>query len=143
MKHLLFVISVAALAFSFSGCSSASLTATKTPGVKMADYKTFHVEKIPADNRGVDKIIAARLNAMGFQASSDEPPAAGQFDAIVTYQDKWMWDFGMYMIELNVQLRAPGTRMSIATGRSFRTSLVRKTPEGMVEETLGKIFQQQ
>ena len=61
-------------------------------------------------------------------------------DGIVTYQDKWMWDITMYMLQLSVQVRDPKSRMVLVTGESMRTSLVRKDPEGMVEEVLTEMF---
>jgi len=128
------------LSLSMSACAS-NLEAKRVPGTDLAQLKTFYVQKLPADGRGVEQMIADRLNLMGFRASHgvNETPAAA-VDAIVTYQDKWMWDITMYMIELSIQLREPQTRAVLATGHSMRTSLVRKNPEGMVEEVLTEIF---
>jgi hypothetical protein len=80
---------------------------------------------------------------MGFKSSygvNDTP--ASPVDAIITYQDRWMWDITMYMIQLDVQVRDGQTRAVLANGRSFRPSLQRKSPEGMVEEVLLDIFKQ-
>lgn len=87
------------------------------------------------------KIIAAKLTNMGFEASSgtDSTPAK-PVQAIVMYQDKWMWDLTMYMLELNIDFRDPETNYKFATGRSYRTSLARKSPEEMVEEVLNNMF---
>jgi len=46
----------------------------------------------------------------------------------------------MYMIELNVQLREPKTEIALATAKSYRPSLQRKTPAGMAEEVLSQLF---
>jgi hypothetical protein len=51
-----------------------------------------------------------------------------------------MWDITMYMLELNVEIRDPRTDYILATGKSSRTSLARKSPEEMVEEVIGEIF---
>lgn len=122
------------------GCSS-TLQAKRAPGADLSSLKTFYVQKLPADERGIERLIADRLTQMGFRATSgsgETPPSP--VDAIVTYQDKWMWDITMYMIELSIQLREPQSRMVLATSHSRRTSLVRKSPEGMVEEVLTEIF---
>lgn len=122
------------------GCSS-TLQAKRAPGADLSSLKTFYVQKLPADGRGIERLIADRLTQMGFRAisgSGETPPVP--VDAIVTYQDKWMWDITMYMIELSIQLREPQSRMVLATSRSRRPSLVRKSPEGMVEEVLTEIF---
>jgi hypothetical protein len=138
--RIVFHLSVLCVILLAAGCSS-TLQAKKSPGADLSQLKAFYVQKLPADGRGIERVIADRLTQMGYRASSgpgDSP--SSPVDAIVTYQDKWMWDITMYMIELSVQLREPQTRTVLATGHSMRTSLVRKDPEGMVEEVLTEIF---
>ena len=123
-----------------TGCAS-SLQAKKMPGTDLSKLKTFYVQKLAADGRGIEQVIANRLTYMGFTAASGagETPSS-PVDAIVTYQDKWMWDITMYMLQLSIQLRDPQTRMVLAIGDSMRTSLIQKSPEGMVDEVLTEIF---
>ena len=99
------------------------------------------MQKSPTDSRGLEKKIAEKLNELGFQATSgiDAMPAE-PVDAIVTYRDSWMWDFSMYMMEINIELRNPDSNFVFATGNSYRTSLVRKPPEVMIDEVLRDIF---
>lgn len=131
------VISVLLLA---TGCAQ-TLEATKLPGADLTTVKSFYVQKLPADERGIERLIAQRLTARGFTATSGTSETSpSPVDAIVTYQDKWMWDMTMYMLELSVQLRHPQNHTVLATGHSMRTSLVRKDPEGMVEEVLTEMF---
>lgn len=121
-------------------CSS-TLNAKKAPGTDLGGLKSLYVQKLPADGRGIDKLIARRLSQMGFQAmNGDGDMPAMPVDGIVTYQDKWMWDITMYMLQLSVQVRDPKSRMVLVNGESMRTSLVRKDPEGMVEEVLTEMF---
>jgi hypothetical protein len=122
------------------GCAS-SLEAEKMPGVDLAGLNSFYVRKLPADGRGIERLIAAELTEMGKRATSgaEQRPPYG-VDAIVTYQDKWMWDMTMYMLELSVQVRDPESDVQLASGHSMRTSLVRKSPEEMVKEVLTQIF---
>lgn len=122
------------------GCAT-QLKADISPGTKLSDVKKLYVVKLPADGRGVDRMIADRLNVMGMKATSGEKSAVpDDVDAIVTYQDRWMWDITMYMLELNVQLRQPKTEMVMAAGHTLRTSLVRKSPPELIEEVLNEIF---
>ncbi len=117
------------------------MQSSKAPGADLSSLKTFYVQKLPADGRGIEKLIVARLDMMGFTASSGEAEApSAKVDAIVTYQDKWMWDITMYMIKLDVQIRDGTTGLALANGESMRPSLQRKSPEGMVEEVMGNIF---
>jgi hypothetical protein len=123
-----------------SGCVS-KLHSDIAPGANLAAVKKIHVVHLPADERRVDRLIADRLGLMGREATygeKSEMPADTQ--AIVTYQDKWMWDITMYMIELNVQVRNPKSEIALATGHSLRTSLARKSPPAMVEEVLTDLF---
>jgi len=121
------------------GC--ASLNASKAPDADLKKLKSFYVQRLPEDKRGIEKLIATRLTTMGYPSSSGDaetPPS--QVDAIVTYQDRWMWDITMYMIRLDVQVRDGEHRNVLATGQTMRPSLQRKSPEGMVEEVLTEIF---
>jgi hypothetical protein len=137
------VLLVVAAVGLLSGCATAQLNSDVAKGADLQAVKKVYVEHLPKDERGVEKLIADRLNVMGKQATSGEKGAApADADAIVTYQDKWMWDITMYMIELNVQVRNPKTEIALATGHSLRTSLVRKSPTEMVAEVLNDIFKQ-
>ncbi|MDH4187613.1 MAG: hypothetical protein OEV08_11490, partial [Nitrospira sp.] len=116
-----------------AACAS-NLESKKIPGADLSSLKSVYVQKLAADGRGIDLLIANQLTRMGFIAAngaSDLPPSP--VDAIVTYQDKWMWDITMYMLQLSVQIRDGQTRMVLATGQAMHTSLVRKIPEEMVE----------
>jgi hypothetical protein len=125
----------------FSGCVVTQLNAEVAPEAKLDDIKKIYVVRLEKDTRGVEKLIADRLNVMGKEATAGEKSAVpADAEAIVTYQDKWMWDITMYMIELNVQLRDAKTEMALATGHSLRTSLARKSPAEMVEEVLTEIY---
>jgi hypothetical protein len=125
---------------SFTACAE-NLNAKKMPGADLSPLKTVYVQKLAADGRGIDRLIADQLTLMGFIATNgvNDLPSS-PVDAVVTYQDKWMWDITMYMIQLSVQIRDGQTRMLLATGQAMHTSLVRKSPEEMVEEVLMAIF---
>ena len=43
-------------------------------------------------------------------------------------------------IELTIELRDPENNYKFASGRSYRTSLARRSPEEMVAEVLGEMF---
>jgi len=119
----------------------ATNNAARAPDANLSKLKTFYVVRVPEDERGIEKLIADRLTAMGYQSTTgDAPKPAARVDAIVTYQDRWMWDITMYMIKLDVQIRDGTSGAILAKGEVMRPSLQRKSPEGMVEETLGVIF---
>ena len=100
--------------------------------------------KFAPDQRGINLLIRDQLEKMGYSAQTGLAPDVPEgVDAVVTYEDKWMWDMTMYMLELTITLRDPKTKFPMATGNSYHTSLTRLSPEEMVEEVLGSIFAQQ
>jgi hypothetical protein len=136
-KILTFTVACAALLL--GGC--ATLESAKAPDANVKGLKSFYVTRVPEDERGIEKIIATRLSTMGYLATSgDAPQPTERVDAVVTYQDRWMWDITMYMIKLDVQLHDGNSGAVIARAQAVRPSLQRKSPEGMVQEVLGEIF---
>jgi hypothetical protein len=124
-----------------SGCAINRATATLDPSTDLDSIKTLYVMKFAPDGRGINNLIVKKLRAMGYRATTGiEPPK--NVDAVVTYQDKWMWDITMYMLELTITLRDPQNDFPMASGNSFHTSLTRKSPEEMVDEVLTNIFKQ-
>ncbi|HEY6293733.1 MAG TPA: hypothetical protein VI455_19440 [Terriglobia bacterium] len=66
-----------------SGC--ATNNAIRAPDANLSKLKTFYVVRVSEDERGIEKLIAARLNVMGYQSTSgDTPKPATPVDAIVT-----------------------------------------------------------
>lgn len=124
------------------GCVSEQ-SASLTPGFNPLNVRRVHVVRLPADGRGVERLIADEFRRLGRVATigseTDVPPDT---DAVVTYADRWMWDITMYMISLDVTLRTPGSLFPIASGRSVRSSLVRQSPEAMVREVVGRLLNQ-
>ena len=132
-------LAVLLLSVVLGGC--ATTNSARAPDADLHKLKTFYVVRLPQDERGIEKLIAQRLVTLGYQCTSgDAPTPAAPVDAIVTYQDRWMWDITMYMIKLDIQVHDGKTGAILANGEVMRPSLQRKSPEGMVEETLGVIF---
>jgi hypothetical protein len=122
-----------------SGCAVNRATATVDPATRWEAIKTLHVTKVAEDDRNIHLIIADKLRTKGFAVTADPQPNP-QADAVVTYNDKWMWDITMYMIELTVVVREPKGNFPLATGNSYHTSLTRKSPKEMVDEVVENIF---
>ena len=124
-----------------SGCAINQAPATIDPSTDLNAIKLIHVKKFPPDKRGLDLLIASKLKEFGYHASTD-PNIPSDVDAVIDYVDKWMWDVTNYMIELTIYVRDPATDFPLAKGKSFHTSLNRKSPEEMVDEVIGNIFKQ-
>jgi hypothetical protein len=124
-----------------SGCSKVVIKSDSDPGVNLAELETFYVRKFPPDERGIEKKIASKLNELGFVATSGvSQNPTGPVDAVVSYEDRWMWDITMYMLEIDIKLHDPETDFIFASGSSYRTSLVRESPEEMIEEVFRDMF---
>lgn len=128
-----------------SGCAVNRATANVSPDADIGKVRTFYVVKVPEDKRGIDDLIMANLEKRGFRVTNGPQPstAPAGIDALVTYNDKWMWDITMYMLELTIHFRNPSNNFPMATGNSFHTSLTRKSPPEMVDEVLNNIFNAQ
>jgi hypothetical protein len=140
-RPVIWLLQIGLVMLFVTGCVHTELISDIDPDSDLSTLKSFYVVKFEPDDRGIEAIIANELNSMGYHATSGVKPSPPlPVDAIVTYQDKWMWDITMYMLELNIDLRDPKTNYSFATGRSYRTSLARKSPEEMTQEVLFKLL---
>jgi len=99
------------------------------------------VEHRLTDNHRIDELIVAELRTHGFDASSGPLTMLPEgVDAIVTYEDRWQWDFKSYLIELKIDVRANFTGKPIATGHYHQASAYTKSPAEVVHEILGPLF---
>jgi hypothetical protein len=139
-RSLPFALFAAIVLSSITGCASNRATATLTPGTDLGAVKSYYVVQGRADTRGIENLIRENLAKRGFAAYAGPEMSSYRTNAIVTYQDKWMWDITMYMIELTVTIRDPASNFPLAVGNSYHTSLTRKSSEEMVDEVLSNIF---
>lgn len=135
------VLAIFVVVLLLGGCAINRATSQVMPGTDLSALNKYYVVKLTSDERGVNKLISSRLNEMGHPATTGpEASAPEKIDVIVTYRDKWWWDFTMYMLELTITFREPGSDFPLADGNSYHTSLTRKSPEEMVDEVLTNIF---
>lgn len=141
MTNLIKSIPLFAGVLFLTACTNVVIKSDSDPNVDLAALKKFYVQKLPEDERGIEKIIAEKLNEFGFQATSGSAPKpTDPVDAIVTYKDRWMWDITMYMLEIQIELHNPDTNFVFASGKSYRTSLSRRDPDEMVDEVFRDLF---
>jgi len=132
-----YVLAIALMVFSLTGCI-ANLESRKPAGTDLSNLKTFYVQKPPEESRGVERMLADRLTRMGYVASYGIDGPDTPVDAIITYKDDWWWDLSWYLLQLDIQIRDPQTKLILATGHSKRTSLVRKSSDEIVEDVLNE-----
>jgi len=129
-----------AIALLLTGCST-KLTSNLAPGAVFNDLGKTVVVRFEPDKRNLNSIIADQLTLMGYPAVAVEKSEIPKdVNTLVTYRDNWQWDITNYMIKINIQFRDGNSRELIISGESYRTSLVRKTPQEMIKETLEEIL---
>ena len=138
-RRLAFAACAAVLSLAMSGCAVNRASATVDPGTNLAAIKRVHVVHVAEDERRIDELIARRMTELGFVATTG-PEKRKDVDANMTYIDRWMWDLTMYMLDLTIVVRDPGTDFPLATGNSHHTSLTRLSPKEMVDEVTANIF---
>lgn len=140
MKNILQLAAILGLVASMTtGCVNRA-TASVSPSTDLSALKTMYVKKIPADNGGVNVLVADKLRSKGVTVTTGVEAPPGDVDAVVTYIDKWMWDMTMYMLELTININDPKTDALLATGNSYHSSLTRKSPPEMVDEVVDNIY---
>lgn len=128
-----------ACALLFTACSN--LNVHREPGANLTGLKKLYVEHRLADGRGLDLTIARELQRLGYTASSGPMTMMPDHtEAVVSYVDRWTWDFSSYMIELDIEVSDPRTSKILATVRYFRPAVVGKTPEEMVRAVIDPLF---
>ena len=135
------IVLLCLLAFiSLTGCANLA-TGRVSSGVDIKQFNKFYVAKFRPDNHGINLLIRDKLQTMGYEAKTGpENKVPEDTEVIVTYLDNWMWDITMYMLKLRVFMHEPETKKLLASGKSYHTSLTRKSPEEMVTEVLSNIF---
>ena len=132
---------IACLLIFLTGCSVTNLASIRMPGTDIKKIKKFYVKKLPDDKRNIDVLIRDQLRTMGFNAVTGKANYdPDKVDAIVTYTDRWMWDLSNYMLQLTIYIKNTENQYVACAGKSYRTSLSRKSPEFMIKEVLEDIF---
>jgi len=120
-----------------SGCASASTRQV----VSLDAFRRIYVEQRQSDNNRVDQMIVAELQRLGRTASSGPMTMMpDNTDAIVTYNDRWEWDFKTYLIELTIEVHTAKTRKKLADGRYHQPTLKTKPAPAVVSELLVPLF---
>jgi hypothetical protein len=131
---------VLVLTLLLAACST--LSVQKQTDENLAHFKKIYVEHRLADGRGVDQLITQELSRLGYDASSGPLTMTPEdTEAIVTYVDEWNWDFTLYMINLEVQVRNAHSGQVLATIHCDHPAMFGKSPAGMVKAAIDPLFE--
>lgn len=133
------LLAAAVLAFSFAGC--ASYDARVERGQDLGDYQRFFIQDNLDDNQGVATMITRSIQARGREAEQGPLtmlPRSAQ--ALVTFQDRWTWDFKNHMVALRIVIQDAKSRRVLASA-SFTgpASLTVDAPD-VVERLINDLF---
>lgn len=133
---------VVLLLIGLTGCATKYTVARLLPNAAFSTVKTYYVVRHELDKRQIDVSIAREMAAMGIHNVSSGPEInkPGETDVIVLYEDRWRWDITNYLFLLKIQFRDASSNVLIARGKTLRTSLVRKSVDEMIQETLAAVF---
>jgi hypothetical protein len=134
MKLLVPLLVVCAL---LPGCSSL----TTHRDAAFGEVRRIYVEHHLTDNHHLDDLIVGELQARGYAATSGPLTMLPEgVDAVITYQDRWAWDFKSYLIELNLEMHTTFTGKTLATGHYHQASAFTKDPADVVAEIIAPLF---
>ena len=123
--------------FVLTSCSSVSARRA----IDLTHYKHVYVEHRLADNHRIDEQIVAELKQLGCDASSGvltmKPDNA---DAIISYEDRWTWDFKDYLIEFNLYMRDARTDKPVGHGYFHQAALITKSPSQVIHQVLTRLL---
>ena len=134
MKILVPLLAACALLL---GCSSL----TPHEAGDLSKYHRIYVVHRLTDNHRIDEFIVAELKARGYDATSGWLTMLPDgTDAIITYEDRWAWDFKSYLIDLKLEMHANFTGKRLAAGQYHQASAYTKSPEAVVHEIIDPLF---
>lgn len=134
MKSLLLLaLSVALLA----GCSSVSTRKV----MPLDGFRRIYVEQRLNDNHQLAELLAAELRRLGCEAASGPLTMMPEgTEAVLTYDDRWTWDFRNYLIEFNLELHTTHSKKKLADARYYQPSVKTRTPAEVIHELLPPLF---
>lgn len=130
------LVAVAAL-LAMAGCASVE---TRKVG-DLSRLKHVFVEHRLTDDRHLDEMLTQELTKLGYSASYGPlTMLPDNADAVLSYEDRWEWDFKTYLIELKVTVHTARTNKKLAEGSYYQPTPNSKPPAEVVNRVLVPIF---
>ena len=135
---IVFAVVMLIAAIHLTGCVN-QVSGTPESGVNMGRLKTYYIVaeepgeftaaiKSEMDRRGLK-------NTMGPEAKM--PPGT---DCKVIGEEHWYWDITLYPIEVKIKFVDARGGGVLANGRSYHTSMTRKTQPYMINEIFNMVY---
>jgi hypothetical protein len=129
------------LALLFGGC--ASYDAHVVQGHSLTGLQRFFIVTGPNDNHAIDHRIAEALQARGGKVEIGPLTMMPEdTQGVITYQDRWAWDFGEHLVYLQIDVREPEQPQSFATVNFTASVPLREDYPVTVNRLVEKLFGQ-
>ena len=127
------------LACLLGGCATSQIEVDHARG--LAGSQRYFILANSNDNRAVDRRIANVLRARGFTAEYG-PHTMMPDDAqvIVTYDDRWSWDFGDRLNYLRISARDAKTAAPLANAQYFARIPGRQPLDELIAELVDRML---
>ena len=136
MRSLVSVLFATAILLGLAGCSTPTATVSAKANFQLR--KSMYVAVVKGEEEWESyPFIQRYLQERGYSVLSG--PAANvpaNMDCVFTPSEKWAWDVTTYLRDLTITVTDPKTGELLATGRSSRASLNRKSAENMTREVM-------
>lgn len=110
--------------------------------VDLASFRRVYVVHRLTDDHHIDEMIVRELQHLGHEASSGPLTLLPEnTDAVLTYEDRWEWDFKTYLIELSVELHTARTEKKLADGHYLQQTPRAKPAADVVRDLVGALLQ--
>lgn len=120
-----------------SGCYSVNARSV----VDLAKYQHVYVQHRLTDDHHLDELIVRELQRRGYDAACGPlTMLPDNAEVVLTYADRWEWDFKTYLIELTVELTTARTEKKLAEGRYYAPSPKSHPPEDVIRDLLGSVL---
>ncbi|MEY2880944.1 MAG: hypothetical protein RLZZ15_3324 [Verrucomicrobiota bacterium] len=121
-----------------AGCATVKSTRKV---VDLAPFKHIFVVHRLVDDHHVDQLIVAELKRLGHDASAGPlTMMPDKADAVLTYEDRWEWDFKTYLIEFNFEIFTARTKKKLADGRYYAPSPKSRPPAAIIHDALAPLY---
>src|SRR5450432_2561172 len=108
-------------------CTSVSPQIERVRSLKGVQH--FFVVTNLNDNHAIDRHIAAVLQSRGLDASNGPlTMMPDDAQAVVTYQDRWSWDFGDHLVFLSINVHQANSERQFASAVFQVRVPLRKSP---------------
>jgi hypothetical protein len=132
-------ILVAAALLLLTSCST--LQADPIPAEFRRPELRYFVENHGLDRRHLDRLIAMELRHRGLDALPAPPRTRrDDFEILVTYEDRWTWDWSTYLTHMRIDVRDAKTNVLIASGSAYRSGYSRRPPRSVIRSIVEELL---